>query len=355
MKKSASIRDVAEEAGVSPSTVSHILNNTTKFSFSDETKEKVFAAAERLQYVPSEAAKTLGFGRTTGKSRSKLIGIVIPQTEERRKESPIMFGNPFYGTFLSAVETEMRKAGYHILLSGTNPGQSYLEIVKRRTLDGVIIIGAYPSKDEEEYKQYEVPTVLVDCYGSDNGFFYNIRTNDRVGGYMATKYLIDKGHRNIGIVTGEIKENGVNSERYRGYLDAMKEAGINPQKKWLFESYVDYQYGVEVARKLSQDRRGITALFSTADITAMGLLGEFHELGISVPDDISVVGFDDIDYAKMCSPRLTTIRQNVTEKGKKAAQMLIRAASGQTVTHQTVLVPMELVERGTVREINDQA
>lgn len=351
MKKQVSIKDVAREAGVSPATVSYILNDTPGLSFTPETRQKVMDAVENLHYVVNQAAKTLGSSRVEGIVQSKLIGIVIPQTENKRKESHIMFGNPFYGTFLSAVELEARKAGYHLILSGTNPGQSYIDIVKSRTLDGVIILGAYPSGDVAEYKKYKVPAVLVDCYGSGDSFFYSVRTNDRLGGYLATKHLIEKGHRNIAIVTGELKENGVNSERYQGYLDALKEAGIRPLKKNLFEGYVDYRYGEEVSRILARDRRDITAIFVTADITAVGLINGLFTAGISVPDGISIIGFDDVEYAKMCYPGLTTIRQNIMEKGRQAARLMIEAAQNHNLPRVERIIPMELVERGTVKEV----
>ncbi len=351
MKKQVSIRDVAREAGVSAATVSYILNDTPNMSFTQETRDRVMAAVEKLNYVANQAAKTLGSSRVQGNAQSKLIGIVIPQTENKRKESHIMFGNPFYGTFLSAVELEIRKAGYHLILSGTNHGQSYFEVVKSRTLDGVIILGAFPAKDVEEYKRYKVPAVLVDCYGSDDAFFYSVRTDDRAGGYMATRYLIEKGHRNIAIVTGELKENGVNSERYQGYLDALKEAGIKPLKKNLYEGYVDYEYGTAVAKKIVKDQNPCTAVFATSDITAIGVMNGLREQGLSVPDDVSIIGFDDVEYASMCFPCLTTIRQNVSQKGKQAAQLMLAAASNHSLPREEQLIPMKLIERGTVKSI----
>lgn len=351
MKKQVSIKDVAREAGVSPATVSYILNETPNLSFTQDTKDRVLAAVEKLHYVANQAAKTLGSSRVQGNVQSKLIGIVIPQTENKRTESHIMFGNPFYGAFLSAVELEIRKAGYHLILSGTNPGQSYFEIVKSRALDGVIILGAYPFGDEAEYEKYKVPAVLVDCYGNDDSFFYGVRTDDRLGGYLATKHLIEKGHRNIAIVTGELHQYGVNSERYGGYLDALNEAGIAPVNRNLFEGYVDYKYGVEVGRKLAKEQEGITAVFVTSDIAAIGLINGLRECGRLVPEDISVIGFDDIEYANMCFPSLTTIRQNIIEKGKCAAQLMIAAAKDHTLPKEARLIPIELVERGTVKEI----
>ena len=352
VRKQVSVRDVAREAGVSPATVSYILNDTPGLSFTPETRQRVLAAAEKLHYVANQAAKTLGSGRAEGIVQSKLIGVVIPQTENKRKESHIMFGNPFYGTFLSAVELEARRAGYQLILSGTNPGQSYIDIAKSRTLDGVIILGAYPSDDEAEYKKYKIPAVLVDCYGSGDSFFYSVRTDDRLGGYLATKYLIEQGHHRIAIVTGELKAHGVNSERYQGYLDALCEAGLTPAHDDVFEGLVGYDHGLEVAEELARTRRDITALFASADITAIGLINGLHAAGLRVPEDVSVIGFDDVEYAKMCYPGLTTMRQNIMEKGRQAAWLMIEAVQDHSLPREERIIPMELIERGTVKRVD---
>lgn len=352
VRKQVSVRDVAREAGVSPATVSYILNDTPGLSFTPETRQRVLAAAEKLHYVANQAAKTLGSGRAEGIVQSKLIGVVIPQTENKRKESHIMFGNPFYGTFLSAVELEARRAGYQLILSGTNPGQSYIDIAKSRTLDGVIILGAYPSDDEAEYKKYKIPAVLVDCYGSGDSFFYSVRTDDRLGGYLATKYLIEQGHHRIAIVTGELKAHGVNSERYQGYLDTLCEAGLTPAHDDVFEGLVGYDHGLEVAEELARTRRDITALFASADITAIGLINGLHAAGLRVPEDVSVIGFDDVEYAKMCYPGLTTMRQNIMEKGRQAARLMIEAVQDHSLPREERIIPMELIERGTVKRVD---
>ena len=147
-----------------------------------------------------------------------------------------------------------------------------------------------------------------------------------------------------------MQKYGVNSERYEGFLDALKEAGIQPAEQNRFEGYVDYQYGVEVGRKLAKKQDGITAAFVTSDISAVGLINGLHEGGLSVPKDISVVGFDDSEYAKMCFPGLTTIRQNIMEKGRLAAQLMIAAAVDHNLPQEERVIPMELIERGTVRE-----
>ena len=148
MKKQVSINDVAQKAGVSAATVSYVLNNSP-VNLRPETREKVLMAVKSLKYVPNQAAKTLGSSRVKGNGASKLIGVVIPQTEPGKY---FMFSNPFYGDFLSMVEYEARKASFHILISGVNAEESYVSIAKNRSLDGVIIVGMYPSDDIAEYR-----------------------------------------------------------------------------------------------------------------------------------------------------------------------------------------------------------
>ncbi len=356
--KKVSIKDVAKEAGVSPTTVSYILNNNKNVSITPETRARVLAASDKLKYVPSQAAKTLGSSRVMGRTQSKMIGVVIPQTEDSVDDAYIMLSNPFYSTFLSAVEYEMRRANYHVLVTGTNRGQSYIEVVKSRALDGVIIIGIYPSEDVDEYRRFNIPTVLVDCYGSSGGDFVSIRTDDRLGGYMAAKHLLEMGHRRIAFVSGEIKADGVNYMRFQGYRDALAEYGLDFDSELVFGGYVGFSYGAEAAAAIAAANksggRRITAAFATSDITAIGLIKGLSESGLRVPEDISVIGFDDIDYAGMCVPGLTTIRQNIIEKGHEAARLMIDALNGKSSAGEKI-IPMQLVERASVKRLTENA
>ncbi|NMA17951.1 MAG: LacI family transcriptional regulator [Clostridiaceae bacterium] len=351
MRRQVSIKDVASEAGVSASTVSYVLNENPNVTISAETRERVLSAARELNYVPNQAARTLGSSRVMGMTESKLIGIVIPQTEPEHYGARLMFSNPFYSSFLSALELPIRSAGYHLIVSGTNPGQSYFEIVRSRALDGVIILGMYPSDDEEEYISFNVPTVLVDCYGCDGRFFYGVNTDDYKGGYLATRHLLERGHRKIALVTGQLKENGVNVLRYRGYCDALEEFGVRPDSSLVFAGYVGFEYGAEAAREMAANMNNISAVFATSDITAIGVMNGFRANGISIPKDVSLIGFDDIEYASTCYPPLTTIRQNIEEKGKRAAGLILAAISNRNLPRVKEIIGLELIERATVRSL----
>ena len=337
MTKRVTIADVAKEAKVSVTTTSYVLNRKPDARISKETAERVCAAAKRLQYVPRISARTMI------NSKSKLIGVIIPQTGSR---NTLMFSNPFYGEFLSAVEYAIREKGYHLLLSGTGANQDYSTIAQMRELDGIIILGTYPCDFLDEIKQTGIPVVLVDAY-VDDYYFHTVGNNDRYGGYIATKYLVEKGHRQIGFVSERLRERGVHEQRFRGYCDALKEAGIPLNKDYLYVGDVSYESCYELATEIARRANGETAVFVTADIMAMGLINGLTALGWSVPDDLSVMGFDDVPLATMCLPSITTVHQDITAKGAAAAEVVIEAVDG--ITKRDIILPLHVVERDSVK------
>ncbi len=337
--KRVSIKDVAREAGVSASTVSYVLNCNPSETISAETTQRVREAAKRLNYVPNLNARSLS------SRRSNLIGVVIPQTEPGKE---FMFSNPFYGELLSAIEYTARTNGYHLLLSGTKEDQSYLNVAQNRGLDGVIIVGAYPGKNLAELRGMNVPVVLVDSYVKDETF-HTVGNEDRQGARMATEYLLAKGHRRIAFVSGSIREHGVNSKRYQGYLDALLAAGIEPCEQALYSDTVSFEYGVEAANEFVRRGKKQTAAFVTADVLAMGMVKGLMQRGMRIPQDLSIVGFDNVYLAQMCYPSLTTVRQDISRKGREAVRMVIEAAAGNARKMECIL-PLELVERESVME-----
>jgi len=339
--KRPGIKDVAREAGVSTTTVSYVLNRRPGETISPETTARVLAAVSKLQYVPNLNARSLP------SRRSNLIGVVIPQTEPGKE---FMFSNPFYGELLSSVEYTARQSGYHLLLSGMETDQSYLHIARNRGVDGIIIVGTYPSSNLDELRQTGIPVVLVDTYIQNSGF-HTIGIHDREGGRMATRYLIEKGHRKIAFVSGSIQEHGVNEKRCRGYREALEEAGIPFEPKRVYSGNVDYAYGVEAAAEMARRGSGETAAFVTADVLAMGLVKGLHRMGKKLPEDLSIISFDDVYLAQMAEPSLTTVHQDIKAKGAHAVRMIIEAAAGGARERQELILPIEIVERESVKEL----
>lgn len=338
------IKDVAKAAGVSPAAVSYAINGK-EHKVSAETYEKIKAAMKELNYVPNYSARSLV------NNRSNLIGIVIPQTEDFNHP---LLENPFYSEIISGIEAELRHRGYHFILSGVNKGHSYLDTSMRRNLDGAIIMGIYYESFYEELKKIKIPMVLIDSYIHDS-YFRNIGIDDEEGGLMATRYLIQNGHANIALVTGTIKKDGVVEKRFLGYKSALKEAQMFYQPEYVFEGTVSYDYGVEAGRLIAEQHPDITAIFATSDMMALGVITGLSECGKRVPDDVSVIGFDDIAISKIFIPKLTTVKQDITQKGVKAAQYLIDAMNGiDDDVPKEILLPLEIVERSSVKNISNE-
>lgn len=332
-----SIKDVAREAGVSTTTVSYVLNNITTQTISEETSQRVRDAAAKLGYVPNLNARSLTSRRTN------LIGIVIPQTEPGRE---FMFDNPFYGALLSSLEYNARRSGYHLLLTGPGIGQSYINIARNRGVDGIVIVGSYPTSSLDELHQLSIPVVLVDTYVKDEAF-HTIGIDDREGGRMAASYLLSQGHRRIAFVSGDIQEHGVMQKRFLGYQDALREAGLPLEKNLVYPGEVSFQHGLQAARDICRQNAGITAIFAAADILGAGVIKGIRQAGRRVPEDYSVIGFDDLDLAQICDPSLTTIHQDIAAKGAAAVQMILNSLSGDG-TKQEQILPLQLVVRDSV-------
>ncbi len=340
MDRRATLRDVAEKAGVTTATVSYILNE--KKSFPDETRQRVMSAIAELGYIPNLSARTL-----TQRS-SKLIGIVVPQTEGSR----LMFQNNFYAEILGSIEFHARQNGYHIIISATDANESYLRLARERNLDGIIVIGMYPDEFYRQMKESHIPIVLVDSYCNDH-YYHNIRIDDAYGSYLATRYVLSKGHRNIAFFSGQLKENGVMKKRLAGYRDALSEYGIPFDRRYVFEGKIDYASGIDAAERLLSSRVPATAVVAAADILAIGAMKGFYERGVRVPEDISVMGFDDLEISQYLAPGLSTIRQEISQKGEKAVELLINNIKEPNLTKQEQILPVKLVERGSVKRIGE--
>jgi len=342
--RKVTIKDVAKHAGVSIAAVSYVLNGKEN-KVSSETVETIYSSIKALNYIPNISARSLV------KNDSKLIGVIIPQTENSKQ---LVLENPFYSEVVGAIEAALRESGYHIILSGLDKDQTYLDFSISRNLDGAVVLGLYPEKLYEDFKKSDIPIVLIDSYIHDK-HFANVGVDDEYGGYLATKALIDRGHRNIALVTGTIRKDGVVEKRFLGYKRALQEANVFYNPDHVFERTVSYAHGLEAGREIAERHPDITAIFATADLMAFGVIRGVTEAGKRVPDDLSVIGFDDIPMAQMFLPSLTTVRQNIALKGGTAARLLLDRLEGRTnegYNDGTTMIPLELVERQTVKTLH---
>ena len=295
--KKAYIYDVATLAGVSHQTVSRVLNNHS--SLKPETRDKVEKAIAELNYRPNQAARQLVT------SRSKMIGILIAGTE-------------LYGPWaiLNAMEREARLEGYSVISISVLPDspeswRAGIDQLQNLDIDGVITI-ALPQKIIKELEKTlsRVTIVLVDTEPSKK--FDAINIDNYQGGKIATEHLIELGHSEILHITGPM--SGYESQmRRQGYEDVMRTKKYSAD---VIEGNWSIEKGYEVGKEIAERRIAPTAIFAANDHLALGVIKALDEAGISVPRDISIVGFDDIPEAKFMTPSLSTVRQNFDELGK---------------------------------------
>ncbi len=336
--RNVTIKDVANDSGLSIATVSYVINE--KRNLPQETIKKVQESIQKLGYVKNYSASSLS------SNMSNLIGVVIPQTEPG---SAMVFENPFYSEILSSIEYNARMKGYHTIVSGANADEKYFNLANQRNLDGIIIIGAYPEDFYEGLNNGVIPIVLVDSY-LDVHSYGEVRLDDIEGGYLATKYMIDKGHRNIAFLSSTLKKGGVSEKRYEGYKKAMEEAKIKIDNSWIFSCNVDFDDAGKQAKKIIE-KTNCSAVFCTADIMAIGLIKAFHKMQIKVPERISIIGFDNINISNYCTPGLTTVGQNIFDKGEKAVEILYEEMKHTSKGNVECILPLTVVERESVKTI----
>lgn len=334
----ATLKDVAQLAGVSTAAVSYALSG--KRPISEETKRRIQAAVEQLDYVPDLNARGLSM------RDSKLIGVVIPQTEPGDR---LMFQNSFYSEVLGSIEYYARQNGYHILISATDANESYLTLAMKRNLDGIIVIGMYPDEFYQEMKKTKIPIVLIDSYCNDH-YYHNIRIDDAYGSYLAARYLLENGHREIAFFVGQLKESGVMKKRLLGYQQALQEFEVPYREEYVFEGQVDYESGITLANRLLQSQLPVTGIVAAADILAIGVMKGLYENGKKIPEDYSIVGFDDAEVSRYLTPGLTTVRQQISLKGQRAVELLLKHIEDPALPKQEEILPLQLVQRKSVKK-----
>lgn len=323
---------VAQHAGVSPSTVSRILNGTA--TVSEAKKASVDAAIKKLGFRPNPVARGLAGGRTLS------IGVVT-QT----------ISSPFYGEALHGIENELEPAGYiPLFVSGhwnEVEERKVLDALLSRRVDGVIVLAGRLSNGALQSYAKRVPMVVVgrELKGPQ---LFSLGFDNRSGGVLATQHLIECGHTRIAFIAGDPDhEDGL--EREAGYRQALKQAGIAFDPALVMPGDFTEAGGLMAVNRLLESRTPFTAIFAANDQAAIGAALGLYRKNVRVPDDVSLVGFDDVAPAKYAIPPLTTVRQSVYEMGAQAALAMLDLLRGATPT--VVLPPPALVPRESTRRI----
>lgn len=326
------IKEVSQHANVSPATVSRVLNGTVPVS--DAVRQRVLAAIERLDYTPNAFARGLATNRSGG------IGVTTND-----------IGSPYYAVMLRGIEAVLEEEGLHLMVSsgGARAGseRSAIQFLKQRRSDAIIVQVEALSDGEliEFAHEADVPVVVFGrripeldsvCVDLDN----------EAGGVMATEFLLGQGHRVIGHVAGPLGFPDAR-QRLHGYRHALEHAGIGFDEHLVVEGDFREEGGRRATQRLLERVPNVDALFVANDQMAAGAMRAAHDLGLRIPDDLSLVGFDDVLLAQYLSPTLTTVRQPLFEMGRAAGEIAIALLEQRKVEVKTRFEP-ELVVRNSV-------
>jgi LacI family transcriptional regulator len=329
------IRDVAKKANVSVATVSRILNGLT--GYSDKTKQKVLSAIEEMGYHPNAVARSLNIRRT------QTIGVLFPAVS-----------NEFSSALLHGIEEYAHSCNYSVLVCNTsvdgNRTMRYLQVLREKQVDGLLFVSE--TLQEEYIKALEpmrVPVVLVASETDDPRYPF-VKVDDRKAAYDAACYLIGKGHTELAMISGTRGDPIAGTPRVEGYRQALLAHGLSFREERVAYGDFFYESGAAALETLLKQSKGITAVFAASDEMAVGAMNYASRHGIHVPEELSIIGYDNIRLAGMIHPPLTTVNQPLLELGQTAAGKLITMIeTGSTVPSR--MIPHHIVERQTVRDM----
>ena len=334
------LKDIAAEAGVSITTVSNVVHNR-KSRVSPERVAKIWEIIEREHYVPSMSARSLA------NDHSFIIGVVTHLTPQNRGST---MSDPFLSSFVEGIEKRTREEGYYLMFRAVEDAEALDALSRSWRLSGLILTGMFQDEFFDATVKLGIPFVLIDSY-VENPDVFCVGLEDEQGGYIATRHLLENGHRAVAFASPSIQPGGVIEKRLMGYRRALAEFGVEFDPALLFTQEISVEEGKKLGRRLSE-RPEITGVFASADILAAGVMAGLSECGVSVPRDKSIVGFDDHYLAQLTIPGLTTVHQDPELKGELATDMILQQIRHEAVTEKNVILPVHLVERGSVRNLN---
>ena len=330
------LREIAQKAGVSSATVSYVINGRHN-KVSQETIEKVQTIIAENNYELNATARSLA------SKKSKIIGVVVPNISEEEN----FFLNPYDAHILALLEQYIRKQGYFMMIRCVIQCKDAIALLSSWNADGIIFFGTFRDEIAEIQRSLTVPAVFIDAYADDLDIV-SVGIDDYKGGYLAAQYLLDKGHTEVAIVGPGAFHPGVIRERYYGFCDAYRQKDILIPDDSLFLSNTLYQSGVTAGQKIAASEKKFTAVWVMSDIVAFGVMEGLRLSGKAVPEDVSVIGFDDLPECSYSSPKLTTIAQNIDEKALRIGDSLFRMLRGEELTGRNQKIDVELIERQSV-------
>ena len=337
--KRVTSQDVADLAGVSRTTVSLVLNDVEGINISPKTRQKVRDAAEKLGYVPNATAQALAT------RRAKAIGLVMTRSPHH------IASDTFLPQILGGLLDVVKQHKLRLLIESVeaeHQDRVYLELGRAKHIDGMILLT--PRINDSSYNDFEVvdvPAVLMGKISNSN--IHSVDVDNRLAAKKATQYLLELGHTKIACISNAPPSYSSAPDRVLGYKDALVAAGITPDEDLIRYADFDPQSGFDCMQSLLATGKKFTAVFVASDNVAMGAKSALREASLHVPDDISIIGFDDIPWAKYSDPPLTTIRLPAQKLASEACLMLLNLMQGSEPVEQHMVLETELIVRKSCR------
>lgn len=327
------MKDIASRANVSVSTVSKIINKETK-NFRKETVDRVQKIIKEMGYAPNIVARSM-VTKKTG-----LIGLILPD-----------ISNLYFAEMAKGIEIALRHMEYNMILCNCNDSdereKAYIDIMRQKCVDGIILIPVLSSSVDITYTTIlkGIPFVILDrIFSKENTQIDSVSFDNILGGYIAVKHLTDYGHKKIGCVTGPLLNKSAH-DRFIGFKNALAQASIPFQSELICQADYKYQGGYKATHKLLKNN--ITALVVQNDLMACGAYRAAQEMGIEIPNQLNVIGYDDTDYTQILFPTLTSVLQPNQKMGEVAAKMLVHKIQKSDYQNKIVFKPLLVVREST--------
>ncbi|MEG0771945.1 LacI family DNA-binding transcriptional regulator [Clostridium sp.] len=337
--KNLNIKDIAKIAGVGVTTVSRVLNNHSDVK--DETRQKILQIMNEYNYIPNNSARNLK------RNTSNNIGVLVKGIH-----------NPFFSKMIKSIEEEIDREGYSMILhyneNNTNDIDAAVELIKEKKLKGLICLGGdFENLDQQELVNLKTPIVLASTYvieKANKALFSSVIIENEEAAFKAVNYIVNLGHKKIGIITTGEEDRTIGKLRFQGYKRALNINNIEYNEEFVEIGEYTFESGFHAMNRLLDKQLDLSAVFVTTDIMAIGASKAILNKGLKIPDDISVVGFDGIDYSLYFHPSLTTVVQPVEEMGKKSIDVLFDLLINKK-NNQHIVLETELQERESCKKI----
>lgn len=336
------IKQVAEKAGVSVASVSNVINGNYH-KVSAETRRKIERIIQETGYTPNAMARSLAT------QESRIISLVIPYIGEY-----FTFNyNPYYAELIAELEKYVRARDYCLMIRCIERCRDIVPMLSSWNVDGVFFAGASGEEIREVRSSLKCPAVFIDSFCEDDGVVC-VGIDDYRGGYLSAQHLLNLGHRRIAFAAPQFGEEGVIRERFCGFRDACLEKGVEIAQDDVFQVDTVASNSIVAGNDIALSPKRFTAVGVMSDLSACGIIQGLRQCGKSVPDDISVIGFDDLSICSFSYPKLTTISQDICIKAQRSGDLLMKMILGKEELTACEKISVKLVERESTRKVTSE-